>query len=315
MRFVLLLLLLAACDLGLGGEDECATDDDCGRFEQCIPAFLFGGSECKPMKKAGEECAWSVTDCRPGLTCNYAYEPARCQKPKPFGGICDSGGDCADAEAICNRTVPDAASVCTLPGTVPEGGGCWNPAVCMPGLGCAMSVCSPPGGLGDWCSGHWPPDVPSCEEGLVCSVREQVCIVPGPEGTPCTGDEGCLGDLTCHQGYAAPVCSPRSGAGEPCGTPRDCVEGLVCGSAKACREMAPLGEPCGDDVDCEGSLQCVLEVCETWPLPLGAACEEDLHCGFDAFCDVGSCALKLPDGAPCDRFRQCEHACVDGACT
>jgi hypothetical protein len=78
----------------------------------------------------------------------------------------------------------------------------------------------------------------------------------------------------------------RRQAGEPCGIPRDCADGLLC-ILGTCDAASPIGGPCGAASDCaDASAVCDLCVCAACS---GAACESFTTCGRNC---VDRCGLR-----------------------
>jgi MYXO-CTERM domain-containing protein len=113
----------------------------------------------------------------------------------------------------------------------------------------------------------------------------------------------------------------------------------MCDGVGNCRSFAKPSTPCGattcDAVDdvitgklCDGEGTCTDDAitCAPYVCADGTACSKDCKADGDchvpgadgyvgAFCNLGTCADKLPDGSACDRAEACQNGfCTDGFC-
>jgi len=125
-----------------------------------------------------------------------------------------------------------------------------------------------------------------CGDGRVC--RHGVCRC-GPEGTPCASYESCC-SMTCDSLVGGGTCAPCQG--RTCSASRPCCGGLPCsnGYCGGCRDRATS---CTDDTQCCFS-DCKNGACLSLA---GGRCARDVDCRI--------CYLN----------RECEGACINGACT
>jgi hypothetical protein len=171
--------------------------------------------------------------------------------------VCD-GGDC---RAECGSTV-------CRPGEVCEEGECREPGEdcggiscefapecqdaddCPSNLACVDDRCQPgPGSLGD-----------PCDEARDCF--SSTCSDEGRCATPCSSNEHCNSDFSCHAGACVP--DEKGALGDPCADARDCV-GEQCVAdltpVPVCtRQCEGDFEPCPADWECdavEGRRVCV----------------------------------------------------------
>ncbi len=159
-------------------------------------------------------------------------------------------------------------------------------------------------------------DEADCEEGQFCAqngLNRNVCELRRPEGEPCSRQQQCEVELTCHFNPFGMCVAPDSvGLGGRCERDVQCISG-ACNTSGRCQ--------CNDDDDCSGN-----RFCEEGALGIGQnecrnfhdegeSCSREGQCEPAAMCHfnpLGMCVT--PDsvglGGRCDRDVQC----TTGAC-
>ncbi len=232
------------------------------------------------------------TPCNDGLACTHDY--------------CDpEAGQCRRVPVVCDDGDP-----CTMDSCSEEAGGCVSsPVSCDDGNSCTRDFCDPAGG---GCRSVPEPDGLACDDGSVCTVRDEcaagschgVPAVTCDDGDPCTVDAcepqtgACLSQpLSCDDGNACTrdSCSQRQGGclhalepeGAPCSDGDFCTEGDLC-VAGAC---VP-----GDPADCSDGDLCTTDLCD----PATGACgNAPVVCDDGDMCTIDSCE---PGTGACLRF-------------
>lgn len=250
-------VIVAECDGVFVGDlaqgEECVFDVECGDGLRCAndgnPAC---GQTCQPTDNCG-----GVT-CGEGMRCvAFGGDREFCERAQELGEECDLAWECGeDVQRVRCRSGRDGArGVCAERGS---------------------SGVNEPCGLEDY----------FCEEGLVCDVRNGVCMVPRAVAM---GEEG----EACSNGIEAQTCEL----------------GLVCVSTNfdarnrggRCRAPRAQGESCFLNLECDVGLRCVridyeertAGTCEA-PLADGQACTSDFDCasrlcGEGFVCTTGVC--------------------------
>lgn len=292
-------MVLLAFLLSCQGEEECDSDASCPDRHYCEPRGCGASSVCVRGLDEGDLCEPSHRRCLGGLTCHHGYDPARC---RPFSGIgepCESVSDCAsDTGGVhCNvvEYLPEVGT-CVSEGSLGPGEPCGSPWVCDAGLACrpggdGISICSPPGELGE-----------PCDRALAFDRSGTVTVPPCGDGLYCAGGD-------------TPTCQPRVGRGEPCNESLACGSGLVCkGSSRRCEPPSAGGEPCLDFTDCEGDLRCEAGSCAPRG-EVGDACDAAWDCHAGLVCIGGRCEERRILGETCESDRHClQGRCFGGTC-
>ena len=208
-----------------------------------------------------------------------------------------------NASTNCYEDTFGAEACDEVPGTLSAGTSCEQSSQCATQRCDRNTVLSPDGGRSEpacgVCSGgDAGPSNPGCGDGGACQSpercvydtndRAQRCILPRPEGAPCTANGGCAEGLFCKRSTSdagTSVCSKRGAAG------------AVCISSGECAGQA--------------GLRCIAGVCNAPALvAVGAACNsEGRLCERDARCvypsplppmATGVCQAPADDGSRCD---------------
>jgi Dickkopf N-terminal cysteine-rich region len=199
----------------------------------------------------------------------------------------------------------------------PDGESCGDSLQCE-GQACAFDM---PGDCGVCATA-----VPSCQEdaacaeGEYCDFRTLTCVPPGPLGSECGSDSGCLGDNVCSFGADRRSCIqpvPDGGAcaAGPCRKESEC-DGVLC------RPLPDEGEPCFGECS-STDLTCIMGTCGVLVTgnSLGAPCtaadpttcdvyRSGLICGADSMCTPVDVAEP---GESCDQFQTyCRGSVVAG---
>ena len=266
------------------GDGEPCLDRPCADGLYCDDSGISPCFVCKPVKALGDDCA-SANTCR-GDDCFFPAECGRhatciagtCAEHQAEGEFCDFSGHCESSSCVDNA--------CRATGS--EGSTCRFSTDCdiERGLVCVGGVCDRRKADGEACTID-ELGVSSCQRGLACTVGVCTplrCRAPEPND-PCNPLD-CGGDLYCSDEGR---CTPRSAAGEACGTGAwECREGLFC-DGSLCQALAGPGEAC----------------------TIGG-CADGLRC----MSDTNTCAAPRPAGEPCGSFFDCAGlACDGGACT
>jgi hypothetical protein len=217
--------------------------------------------------------------------------------------------DC-DSDLFGGARVP-ASCAGVFSGTVSDGSACIDDVECASGSMCVIAstatcegVCTPAsGGL--------------CRTSDDCPAQ-QYCAA-GP-----IGGSGLAGSGSCQA-----LIEPGANAGDPCGTPVQCVPGLRCFGPIApvhcvVDAASPAGAACGGEgPDCAPGLVCVTSDDGTTatcapPAKLGEACTSLFQCGAqydlsDLICDESHthACVHRPSTGPCkvvDRINTCDPA-------
>ena len=299
-------LLLWSCDSDSTGglKSPCSFDGECGsglicavgrcsnrsagsqcdQDDQCNDGLICNGTTCGGF--AGDRCLRGDASCIEGLICALMIngDPA-CTDPGVPRGIADSpcgtGGHCNSGR--CNE------GLCTMAGSLASK--CGNGIVCIGDYVCINNVCNNKSELGGSCSN----DDNHCVPSLVCDIN----TCRRPEGTGCSDDSQCAGDLICA-GTLFPVCAVRGDREERagCSDDRQCAGDLVCNGApgyKTCGLAGggSRGNVCGTNSHCtEEGLSCVLGLCSN--RRTGSRCGFDFHCADSLVCgDDGICGSAV----------------------
>jgi hypothetical protein len=332
----------AFCDV------TCEANADCTGLGA---GFVCAGGFCRQSASSSAEgepievdavCDMYVTDvCRAKIECfdwDYASHDA-CLAAQECDGFADlnellaRGSVRYDAAAVgaCHArlqddpcslgpilfsvpTLPEALAMCgALTGQLDEGAGCDTRLECSEGLSCDVEAACP-----GTCVVPPPDDdlpegsacvteicIPAQEHCSQCALGlecvSEVCVKTPAVGDPCAEILGCGNALWCDM--AAGQCAPKAALGQACSDFRqvapNCEGGLWCDDPPAmpmqtgtCHEPAQEGQPCRDDANCVEPLTCL-------PVP-----------GSTAF-DLGMCGAKLPNGALCNSFDDCESDLCD----
>jgi hypothetical protein len=174
------------------------------------------------MVPAGAACDSSV-ECRAGLVClQVAAAGARTARVcSPPGGVGESCGAAADllATLIRSEARAECAGYCNggrCAAAVVEGGACLSSRQCAPAGHCAGGRCAPGAAarLGEACGGG------ACEEGAIC-LRGR-CVARKGAGEPCGSPFECLAACNVPAGATTGTCGmrcPGSPAPAAAGTP------------------------------------------------------------------------------------------------
>jgi hypothetical protein len=222
---------------------------ECANQARCEP-LLFGviwGDQAT--------CVTGTTALREKRAFGLGTTPAHAAQRKACAAAI-SGLDCEAwaHESFDNEPRPE----CRLFGTLPDGASCSWSSQCVHGA-CSAAV-SPVAGCGV-CVPQQPEGGPcfeplGCEPGLTCRLVGTTarCVRLRARGEPCGAEAPCLGSNTCRDGTcAAPLslgdpCAP-SAVDEPCGPfwrAATCnTKTLRCEAA----HVALAGDPCGIDDD------------------------------------------------------------------
>jgi len=196
---------------------------------------------------------------------------------------------------------------------------CSGGEVCSAGGECQGDNGTSCGGDGDCASGY-------CVAGKCCSSACGGACQQCDSGTCTTVTDDttplCEQDFACNAQGACVLA-----AGMPCGADGDCASG-VCSETNVCCaagctglcDRCELDGQCSEALDgesnegrCDGVQWCVAGAC----VDKDNACGDDLDCAPDYWCDGGTCAPDLADGAPCvpeDAFNH-SGVCASGFCS
>lgn len=286
-----------------------APDANCAAGEQCQAGECVPGcvADCGDRNCGDDGCGSECGFCGPG-------------------GICDDGGHCADAPAVCGDDVCAPTEGC---GDCPvDCGNCCGDGQCAADEDCV--TCASDCG---------------CAEGETCDADQAICeaCVPQCTGREC-GDDGCGGQcgacadgVACELGLCAVACAPRCD-GRDCG-PDGCGGACgACGNGDRCAEDGQCGPPpptcgngvCGPDEDCATCPQDCGACCGNGACANGescASCAADCGCADGERCadDRNACVAEcVPqcDGRNCGedgcggRCGECDaaDACEAGVC-
>lgn len=198
------------------------------------------GEACQPLASSGG------SDCAQGLLCmndtRVCVDPCA---PAAAGEVCRFGTTSCAPGSFCDHQL----EVCREFGWLMEPCG-WSEE-CMPGLVCGPeALCVMGAGMGEDCG------VLDCRGGLECLFVDPgwMCGPTPGEGAWC--DDECAEGLYCA--YPRRECTRWREAGEACGGPLRCADGLAC-VAEVCRPAPGEGEPC--EGTCALGYECVEEVC------------------------------------------------------
>lgn len=260
------------------------------RESVCLVAFgcLLGCAGPPPPATFGETCVANA-DCESGAcAASDRFCTQECSGTCPAGYVCGPSG-------FCERP-------CSTGST--QGSGA-SREICVDGLyvacstrdaasACASCGCEPFGGG-------------TCAEG-------SGCIVPQPDGSPCTSNVGCTSG-TCYRDTS--VCGPPRAMGEPCTLDSEC-------ETQNCSTDGDYSSPgvCNQELgtECTGfGRTATCTNCFEWDSILPAVCARE-HCGPDAACPqlgvserVWSCELSTDGSQRC--YEQCDpessYRCFD----
>jgi hypothetical protein len=215
---------------------------------------------------------------------------------------------------------------------------CQTEPQCETGALCIGDMCTPCGGLGQFCC-----PIGMCDTGLTCladfaetvegqgggaAVGPLLCVACGGAGQPCC-------DATCDSGFVCELClfngNPNEGGGAGPGAP-PCPIGAtdVCEPCGGFEEKCCDGQMCDEGFDCNlidtetidqgsaaGRNGSALAVC----LPCGAigepCCDEQTCIGDNLICGGEFCEACGDIGAQCCPNETCpgsEGLCISGTC-
>jgi hypothetical protein len=321
MRRALAILLLASCSFG--SDPNIAVPSDC--------TGLPDGTRCTDhsLCTSGDACRDGACVPAESIICSAS---GTCRA----AGTCDPlTGLCSDASAI-DGTPCDDLDRCTLSDAC-ESGSCRGVEIhCSARGACHLEgTCDPATGA---CSDPIAPDGTRCEEGDLCTARDE-----------CSGGTCLAGEpIDCEQSQCIiGACDPSTGicSGTPIGEGTPCDDLSVCTVDDACASGGCIGDP----IPCEASDNCLVATCDAElgctierrgndePCDDGDACTENEVCTDGAcgggqqiecvepdtchlagFCDsaVGCIHPERPDGALCSDGTFCtfNDTCADGVC-
>ncbi len=322
-------VLLSGCPPGqvCSGFGTCSTPDGggCAADEECLSGVCAHGlccdrrcsRPCEGCDLEGSRGRCSLVPagdspragCPSGTVCDGAVNCVRLNGvPCLIGSQCLSGL-CVD-EVCCDGACTEACHSCVQPGSeglclpIPRGK---DPDNDCPGL----DVCDGEGGCsafgGEECTGDESCLSGHCADGVCCDQACEglcrSCALAGAEGT-CTPvpygqdpDDECPGAAVCDGDERC-----RSGAGTPCESDLDCLEG-PCVHGVCC--MSPCRGPCQ---------RCDLPGKEGRCARIEPGTDPNDACPGQAVCDSLS-RCRLPGGEPCGDGEEClSGLCSDGVC-
>jgi hypothetical protein len=285
-------------DGGVTIEAACAASAQgiCAKLQACsaLVTFIWGSLteceqanavECEARLEAPEttetvEVVAACTAARAAAGCEVIFQsPPACVPPpgpRPDGGACETGGQCAGGE--CEFAEGAACGTCVTPAV--DGASCAS-VPCASGLICGSStdLCYQPGDIGDACfQGQ------VCKSGLICREGPETCQLPGKLGDACgptrdscdffSGFSCQPGPLTCAAILVATSVGDSCGFDSSTGLTTRCSGEMFCSSNDfdfgLCNPRPTAGQACDVTGDqCKAPTRCVGGTCT---LPGEATC-------------------------------------------
>ena len=315
--------------------------EPCRREEECQSGFCTDNDRCAAPPEIGDSCSDFGNSCGSRAYCRNGSCAA----------LVEPGGAC-DAILACKLPFVCQDGACRLPNLSCEpastGQGCALFRVCDDDSWCDLVggiVCRPRFRIGEECQNSLIQSIDVCEIGSRCMADESGttrCVAQAAEGEPCDGVGGCVDGTYCVIGTCMggdigqpcdfdgdcpadlfcadreKVCLPPRAEGSECREHHHCAAGLYCDST--CLAQKRIGEECDETAECEASLYCdylgidATSTCQP-DLPTGAECDSrEEPCTDDAYCPPGitTCTVKVQNGEPCGRSRECVSGYCDG---
>jgi hypothetical protein len=320
----------SACVSEYCSEGVCCDSACDGTCQSCLQALKASGAdgECGDIRDGIDPYAECPDDgasscqrdgqcdgaggCRiyaQGVSCGSTS----CSDNLVSGQICDGDGSCVSSSGTDCAPYLCQVGACTNP--------CVNDDDCIEDHFCDQGTCKQKLENGATCSADQQCSSGYCVQSICCdSACDGICR-SCLRADKTVGDNGFCGNV--KDGIDPRGSCPDDGAAS-------CDNDGQCDGQGACRIYA-LGVSCGETscsdnlvqgAICDGEGECIAESsgvdCAPYLCLDGACtnpCTEDEECQSGAFCDFGTCKAKLPGGANCERYSECESdICQEGIC-
>jgi hypothetical protein len=304
---------------------ECEACDASGAQGTCVPVSGQPHGARPACAASGNACVTAVCDGVTTATCNGASNAANgtscgvnvcvattIDTQQCMGGVCTPVATPTNCDPFtCTNQATGAT--CTT--------SCAQDADCAGDGWCSGNVCISKQANGAVCTRPGACSSGNCVDGYCCntscSEECQACDAVGLQGTcaPVIGQPHGSRPL-CPSGAnacASPSCDGMTTAS--CAGMANRPNGYSCG-ASTCNGTIATGQICDGNGACVNNttgancdpFQCVNGSCTI-------RCSVDSDCATDAYCNNGTCAGKLTNGAVCTKATACQsELCVDNYC-